>query len=590
MMAITPPIALEESAMPSGRPGRLFLFSLIVFAAVMAGIRRPPQLSAADQPQWGQAGSRNMVSAERGLADWFEPGKPNSAGEVDLKTTRNVQWVARLGAQTYGTPVIAEGKVFVGTNNGNPRDPRCEGDRGVMMCFDEKTGRFLWQLVVPKLFDIKYADWYHIGLTSTPVVENGRLYSVTNRGEVVCLDANGMADGNQGPFTDEGRHMVPGSEKPVEPGPKDADILWLYDMVGQLGVRPHNAANCSVLLRGDLLYVCTSNGVEWTHKKVANPEAPSLIVLDKRSGKLVARDNFGIGANIIHGQWSSPAVGEVAGRPLGFFGAGNGYLYAFEPLDGATLGETVRLTTFPGGQNVVGTLRVPSDGTRSVPATLPRNIAAPDQAGPLKNVWRFNGHPLAQHQDDVPIEHAHSTRSYEVVANPVFYNNRVYTVFTQEGYHNQHHAWITCIDPTGHGDRTRSGLVWSYDKLTASVSTPSIADGLVYIADYDGHLHCLDAETGRCYWVHKVAGAGSTSGSTLVADGRIYLGTDQPPQLLVMATGREPRVINRIDLPEKVLCSPAAANGILYITTCSHLYAVRGNEKDPNESRRDGRE
>jgi outer membrane protein assembly factor BamB len=226
---------------------------------------------------------------------------------------------------------------------------------------------------------------------------------------------------------------------------------------------------------------------------------------------------------------------------LGFFGAGNGYLYAFELLDSATAGDK------PGVQS-------------------------------LKNVWRFNGHPLAQHQDDVPIEHAHSTHSYEVVANPVFYNGRLYVVITQEGFHGQHHAWMTCIDPTGHGDITRSGLVWSYDKLSASVSTPSIADGLVYVADYGGHLHCLDAATGRCYWVEKVSGPGSISGSTLVADGRVYLGTDAPPQLCVMATGREAEVISRIELPEKMLCSPAAANGVLYIATASHLYAVQGGK------------
>ena len=58
--------------------------------------------------------------------------------------------VARLGTETHGTPVVAGGRVYIGTNNGEPRDPKHQGDRGVLMCFEEKTGRFLWQLVVPK--------------------------------------------------------------------------------------------------------------------------------------------------------------------------------------------------------------------------------------------------------------------------------------------------------------------------------------------------------------------------------------------------------------------------------------------------------
>jgi len=104
--------------------------------------------AAADQPQWGQAWSRNMVSAETGLPDTFDP-----------KTGRNVKWTATLGSETYSTPVVASGRVFIGTNNDHPRDPKHQGDRGVLMCFDEKTGQFLWQLVVPKLKTSIYWDW-----------------------------------------------------------------------------------------------------------------------------------------------------------------------------------------------------------------------------------------------------------------------------------------------------------------------------------------------------------------------------------------------------------------------------------------------
>src|SRR5579863_4426542 len=98
---------------------RVFLFigglSLI---GVLAGNAR-----AADQPQWGQRFSRNMVSDEKKLPDSFE---------------RNVKWSAELGTQSYGTPIVADGKVLIGTNNERPRDPRHRGDRGVLMCFDEK--------------------------------------------------------------------------------------------------------------------------------------------------------------------------------------------------------------------------------------------------------------------------------------------------------------------------------------------------------------------------------------------------------------------------------------------------------------------
>src|SRR5688572_10386428 len=76
-----------------------------------------------DRPQWGRAGSRNMTSDEKGLPDDF-----------DTATGRNVKWAAELGSQSYATPLVAGGRVLIGTNNANPRDARHVVDRGVLLC------------------------------------------------------------------------------------------------------------------------------------------------------------------------------------------------------------------------------------------------------------------------------------------------------------------------------------------------------------------------------------------------------------------------------------------------------------------------
>ena len=87
-----------------------------------------------DWPMWGGTPDRNMVSNMKGLPiEW------------DVKTKKNVKWVAELGSQSYGNPVVAGGMVFVGTNNEGLRDPKQPGDRGVLMAFRESTGEFLWQ-------------------------------------------------------------------------------------------------------------------------------------------------------------------------------------------------------------------------------------------------------------------------------------------------------------------------------------------------------------------------------------------------------------------------------------------------------------
>src|SRR5687768_9838327 len=93
--------------------------SLVVALAVGATIA-----VSADWPMWGGTPSRNMVSPMKGLpTSW------------DVKSGKNIKWVAELGSQSYGNPVVASGVVLVGTNNEATRDAKQAGDRGVLMAF-----------------------------------------------------------------------------------------------------------------------------------------------------------------------------------------------------------------------------------------------------------------------------------------------------------------------------------------------------------------------------------------------------------------------------------------------------------------------
>jgi outer membrane protein assembly factor BamB len=275
-----------------------------------------------------------MVSEEKGLPEKFEPA-----------TGQNVLWRAKLGTESHGTPIVAGGRVYVGTNNEVPRDPKLNGDRGVLMAFSEKDGSFLWQLAVPKIATDQYLDWPKTGLASPPTVEGDRVYVVTNRGEVLCLDAAGMANGNDGPYRDEAKHNALDGAEPVEGGAQDADILWRLDMVADAGIWTHDGAHSSILIHGDFLYVNTGTGVDNTHRKIRTPEALSLIVIEKATGRLVARDDERIAPNIFHATWSSPSFGVVDGVPMIFFCGGNGIVRAFSPIIKAPpAGEIARLS------------------------------------------------------------------------------------------------------------------------------------------------------------------------------------------------------------------------------------------------------
>jgi outer membrane protein assembly factor BamB len=479
-------------------------------------------VAASDQPQWGERYTRNMVSGESGLAETFDPA-----------TGKNVKWSARLGTYAYATPVVAGGKVLIGTNNARPRDPRHRGDRGVVMCFDEADGSFLWQLVVPKVEEDRYLDWPYVGITSPPTVDGDRAYLVSNRGEVLCLDMNGQVDGNNGPYRNEGRHMSPRGSPAMEVGKSDADIIWLYDMRAGVGSWQHDSANCSILVHGPYLYVCTSNGVDNTHKRVARPDAPSLIVLEKTTGRLVATDDAGIGPRIVHCMWSSPSLGEVNGRTLVFLGGGDSFCYAFGALDGIPAG-----------------------------------------AGPtkLRTVWRFDCDPEGPKGQLLKYQENRSEGPSNISGMPVFHKGRVYVTAGGDAWHGKRTCWIKCIDAGGTGDVTKTGEVWSRRLERHSLSTPAIKDGLLYITDCGHGVHCLDADTGRSCWTHETRG--EIWGSTLVADGKVYIGT-QGRDFWVLAEGREKRVIGSVRLDSAMSATPVAANGVLYVVTMRKLYAVR---------------
>jgi len=485
---------------------------------------------AADQPQWGQAWSRNMVSAETNLpADFAPPDLDPATGEAVPGTGRGVVWVAALGTRTYATPVVAGGRVLIGTNNGRPRDPRHRGDRSVLMCFDEADGRFRWQLVVPKLAEDRYLDWPQVGIVSPPSVEGDRVYLVTNRGEAVCLDLDGMADGNDGPYREEARHAAPAGSPPVPPGPADADIIWLFDMMKEVGSRQHDQAHCAPLIDGPCLYVGTSNGVDRTHRRMLTPDAPSLLCLEKTTGRLLAADDAPIGPQIIHSQWSSPSMGRVGGRDLVFFGGGDAFCYAFEAI----------------------------------------KPPLPDRPVRLKTVWRLDCDPAGRKEHPLQFQDNREEGPSTIWGIPVFAEGRVYVAAGGDYYHGKPECWLLCIDPRGTGDITRTGLVWKQPLRRHVMATPAVADGLVYIADAGRTLHCFDAKTGEPIWQHPVGG--EVWSSPLVADGKVYV-TTTAGRVWVLAAGRKKRVLAEVRMPGRIYASPVAANGRLYIATERNLF------------------
>jgi len=552
------------------RANRGFLAPAMVIALVLAGgaasalCQMSAPAGAGDWPCWGGKPGRNMVTQGRNLPLGFDAGESRE-GRIPRSRSANVKWQAALGKISYGTPVVAGGRVYVGTNNERPRDPKFKGDAGVLMCFRESDGELLWQLVTPKCKEQgKYnGDYAKLGIMSAPVVDGDRLYLVTNRCAVVCLDAAGMANGNDG-RTDEGQLLAkPKVEKiwedpdkgmmierqpgePFVPGPKDADVIWRYDMMVELPVWVQDASNCNILMHGDYLYVSPSNGVDRTHTHVPVPDAPSLIVLDKHTGRLVAVDDAGINRRIFHGQWSSPSMGVVNGRTLVFFGGGDGFCYAFDAQP-AGIGEG--------------------------------KVAA------LKMVWKFDCNPAELRLKDgkpIPYQLKHIPRGgdgpSEIIATPAFCDGKVYVDVGQDLLHGMGPGCLSAMDAAaGQGDITEKGLLWRNLEVDRSISTVAVADGLVYAADYTGRLFCIDANTGKTIWKHDTRSR--LWSSPLVGDGKVYIGTESG-EVQILAAGRVEKLLGIGRLDSAVYTTPVVVRGMFYVASQMQLLAINCDGTD----------
>jgi outer membrane protein assembly factor BamB len=295
-----------------------------------------------------------------------------------------------------------------------------------------------------------------------------------------------------------------------------ADIIWQLDMPA-LGVFPHEACNSEVLPLGDLLLVSTSNGQNEGHTRVPSPRAPSLIAVNKRSGELVWRA-IGPGDQVLHGAWSSPVAANVNGRMQVLFGGGDGWLRAYDAASG-------------------------------------------------DEVWRFDGNPKDARWLPRPGVLSRSS----IIASPVFADGRVFIAMGQSPGHGNAPSLIYAISPNGRGDVTKSGLLWTSREVGRVVGTPIVKDGLLYVGDLGGTVHCLDAATGAHLWKHETNDA--IWGCLLLAGDRLYVGNAEG-LMTVLRAGRRKELLAQIEMDAPLYSRPAVVGDALYLATANRLYLI----------------
>jgi outer membrane protein assembly factor BamB len=510
----------------------------------------------------GRDWTRNAVSPEKNPPTrWQVKSGGDSNGQRNTKPNRvdgNIKWSAPLGSLCISEPVVANGLVWIGTNNDWGKHTP---DGTVLRCLRESNGEELYRYFSPRLKGGRAVDWPTFPLGCSPLVEGHHIWFTNNRCEVICLDIGPLLQDNKG--------------KPT--------VVWKVDMREELGVAPHGtimflARSCSVAGYHDWIYVVTNNGVDQLHSEVITPRAPSLVCFNKTNGDVVWEDNSPFD-RILHGQWASPLVIEVEGRPQVIVPQGDGWLRSFDP--------------------------------------------AGDGEGGSKVLWEFDMNPKASNW-----ERGGRGDRNNILATPVFHEGRVYLASGQEPDHGAGVGRLCCIDPTKTGDisselvvdakgtqlnlgdevdrrekmlkegeraivNLNSGLVWEYGGIDddgtitgdegqivfhRSVANVAIADGLVLATDIFGSVHCVDAMTGKRCWEYDTLA--SIWAAPLIVDGKVYI-ADEEGIVTILRLSREFQKLESIEMDNTIWSSPIFVNGVLYLATRRTLFAI---ESQPSAS------
>ena len=337
------------------------------------------------------------------------------------------------------------------------------------MAFRESDGQFMWQAVHDKLPPAAPTTGRTRASARRRWSRTAIVYYVSNRGELMAVDIDGFRDGtNDGLVKDEkATHET------------DVDVIWRFDMMEELGVHAaqHGQLVAGHLRRSDLRQHLQRPGREPRQHPVAARRRRSSRS-NKKTGKLAWEDNS-VGEKILHGQWSSPAVGKIGDVVQVVIGQGDGWVRGYEALTG-------------------------------------------------KKLWEFDLNP----KDSVWPK----TRN-EVISTPVIYENVVYIANGQDPEHGEGVGHLYAIDADQarrhHRDRAGSGTT----TRSAARSRPaSIYNGHPVLLGLQRLPARLDVKTGKPYWTHDMFAA--IWGSPMVIDGKVYLG-DEDGDVAVLAADKD---------------------------------------------------
>lgn len=338
---------------------------------------------------------------------------------------------------------------------------------------------------------------------------------------------------------------------------KDGKELWRkkYDEGNEIKMK-QNMSSPTPVTDGKLVWVTSGNG------KVAcfdlNGNQKWTFDMVKTYGPLAVQFGYGSSPLLLDGKLIFPVLqGYVI--PLSRLGVDKhppSFVFALDGATGKPLWKVERETdaqhespdayTTPTFVTVDGKKQIVVGGGGYVTGHDP-------ETG--KELWRGGGL--------IP----NNERNYRVIASPVVKDGMIFVPTRVKPF--------LAFKAGGSGDISKSHLAWSWTERGApDVPTP-VSDGeRLYMADDQGAITCVNAKTGEKIYGPEQTGIGRTSGSPVLADGKIYV-TSETAETAVVQAGPTFKLIAKNALDGTyTLSTPAVVDGAIVLRTGTHLYRI----------------
>jgi outer membrane protein assembly factor BamB len=423
---------------------------------------------------------------------------------------RKVVWNSEAPGHFAGSLSIGDGRILVGASDW----------KTCTMTALDLSGHLLWQAKHPSL-NSRVHD-YGQPIHSEACFDDGRVYYVSNRGELMCVALEGFRAGKSGePDTNEAAH-----------GATDVKVIWRIDMMKELGVFKRDWSDvgnplCSPIIIGDLVFCVTGHGVPSSPfgTKHADPDPPSFLAVHKLTGK-VAWSSNAPNNGILFSQWASPVQACVNGAHQVIFPGGDGLLYGFEPATGRLLWKL--------------------------------DCNRPDAIDPFR--------------EERPWEREAESRC-GFLGSPIVHGTTLYVALNQSWETPRRHPLLAIDLATPDGQpKVRwqfAGPGWKGTPVSAAAG-----NGLIFVTSDDCILFALDEITGReCWRAELDESARNIYSAPVVHEGRVYAGAET--SVTVFEATREKKCVGQYEFNMFYIGTPHFAEGQMFVADEQVIHAVR---------------